>query len=55
MVACERDFTADNDIQLHALTRTTVSTVYNLSGANGTFLFNDQREPSIDSDEAHWS
>lgn len=54
MVACERDFTSDNDIQLYALTGTTVSTSYNLSGANGAYLFNDQRDPSIDSDGAHF-
>lgn len=54
MVACERDFSTDNDIELYALSGATVSTWFNLSGANGAYLFNDQREPSIDSDGAHF-
>ncbi len=54
MVACERDFTTDNDIELYALSGATVSTWSNLSSANGAYLFNDQREPSIDSDGSHF-
>lgn len=53
LVACERDFTTDNDIELYALDSAIVQTWSDLSGA-GPFLFNDQREPSIDSDGSHF-
>lgn len=54
VVACERDFGTDNDIQVYALTNATVALSYNLTGANGLYVFEDQREPSVDSDGSHF-
>ncbi len=54
VVACERDFVSDNDIVLYAVSGASVAFTYNLSGAGGATWFNDQREPSIDSDGSHF-
>jgi hypothetical protein len=54
MVACEVDFTIDNDIGLYAMTGASVATFSNLSTASNATLYNDQRDPSIDSDGAHF-
>jgi hypothetical protein len=54
VVACERDFVSDNDIVLYAVSGASVAFSYNLSGADGATWFNDQREPSIDSDGSHF-
>jgi hypothetical protein len=54
MVACEVDFTIDNDIGLYAMTGASVATFSNLSAASNATLYNDQRDPSIDSDGAHF-
>lgn len=54
VVATELDFSTDRDIMLYGLDGTTLSASANLSGIEGSWLFDDQRTPSIETDGGHF-
>ncbi len=50
VVACQRDFTTDHDIQAFLMNVTTVTTSSNVSVSDTSDYFQNQIEPSVDSD-----